>query len=311
MKYQAIIFDGSNAIHRLASAVPPLTNHAGERVEVMFGLLKLLSSVSRANPATACYICFDGKGSREIRQKIDPVYKDRRGKNWTEEDQARIDGMHAQTARFWTLFGQHLPINWLISTTYEADDIMAMIAAEYMANGKHSLIVSGDGDMLQLVSPLVTVFSPTRNDYCTPASFSKYTKGFLNGEAWLYGKVLQGEPPTGDNIPGIRGVGEGWAKKLLEMHDWNLPKMLTSPTDEMKKSKLGKAILCAEGRDRIAKNYKLMSLRGHKGLKADKVEIRKGKLDKRQLQINLAKNQFSSILVSFNQFIAPFMSFGG
>ena len=69
---EVIIFDGSNAAHRISAATQPLTNAKGERVEVMFGLLRLLSSVMRLNPSTRCYLIWDGKGSRKIRQKLDP-----------------------------------------------------------------------------------------------------------------------------------------------------------------------------------------------------------------------------------------------
>jgi 5'-3' exonuclease len=171
-------------------------------------------------------------------------------------------------------------------------------------------VVSGDGDMLQLVQGKVSVFSPSRNDYCTVDTFEKYTKGYPHGRAWLAGKCLQGEPPTGDNIPGIRGLGPVYAIKILQAHDWSLPEILTNPSEELKSSKLGQAILCAEGRARINKNYKLMSLLGHKTVKESKIETRVGRFDKRAIQINLAKNQFSSLLASFNQFITPFMSFG-
>lgn len=311
MKYKNLIFDGSNHIHRMSSALPPLTNAKGERVEVIFGMLKLLSSVARLNSASRCYICMDGPGSREIRQAIDPVYKDRRGSTFSEEDKERIAGMHAQAQTLWEMFGQYLPITWMVSSTYEADDIMAMVAAEGTQNGELSLIVSGDGDMLQLVSDTVVVYSPSRNSYCTPKTFLAYTKGYPDGQSFLLGKVLQGEPPTGDNIPGIKGCGEVWAKRILEQHNWDIGEVLNNMDAALVKSKLGKAITCVEGRDRISKNYKLMSLRGHKKLKRDKVEIRVGTLNKRQLQVNMAKYQFSSLLASFNQFINPFMSFGG
>lgn len=311
MKYKNLVYDGSNAIHRMSSALPPLTNAKGERVEVIFGMLKLLSSVARLNSAERCFIAMDGKGSRQIRQAIDPVYKDRRGSTFTEEDKARIEGMHAQAQVLWEMFGQYLPITWLTSTTYEADDIMAMVTAEGSSNGEQSLIVSGDGDMLQLVSDTVAVYSPSRNAYCTPKVFSTYTKGYPDGQSFLYGKVLMGEPPTGDNIPGIRGCGEVWAKRILEQHNWDIGEVLNNMDAALAKSKLGKAITCEEGRARISKNYKLMSLRGHKKLKLNKVEVRKGVMNKRQLQVNMAKMQFSSILASFNQFINPFMSFGG
>lgn len=303
-KYDSIIFDGSNAAHRTSNAVVPLTNAKGERVEVVFGLLRLLSSVMRLNPSKRCDVVWDGKQSRKLRQAIDPNYKSQRDSNRTEDDKERIEGMHKQVETFWDLFGQHLPITWHVSETYEADDIMAMLA---LTNDKASLIVSGDGDMLQLVNELITVFSPSRNDYCTPKNFEKYSKGYPNGLAHLYGKVLQGEPPSGDNIPGIRGLGEVWALRLLSNHNWDLLEILENMIPEHAKTKLGQAILCDAGRARIALNYKLMSLRGHTKYRMNKITTMNGTLNTGRLRTNMAKTQFSSLLVSFNQFINPFM----
>src|SRR3954467_9246611 len=106
----------------------PLTNAKGERVEVMFGLLKLFSSVMRSNPSKRCYVIWDGKGSRAIRQAIDPEYKNNRERAQDPEVKARITDMHRQVERFWELFGAHLPITWMMSNKYEADDVMAMLA---------------------------------------------------------------------------------------------------------------------------------------------------------------------------------------
>ena len=47
--YDLVVFDASNAIHRISAANPPLNNRVGERVEIIFGLLRLLSSVLRDN----------------------------------------------------------------------------------------------------------------------------------------------------------------------------------------------------------------------------------------------------------------------
>ena len=307
IKYKNIIFDGSNAVHRISAANPPLSTRSGIRTEVTFGLLRLLSHVCQLNPAERCFVIMDGKGSRQIRRDIDPEYKAHRGADFTKADEARIASMYKQVDEFWEAFGKHLPIVWMVSEKYEADDIMAMIANTQANLQQHSLIVSGDKDLLQLVHQYTSVYSPNRNEHCNVANFTQYTKGYPTPQAFLYGKCLQGD--SGDHVPGIPGCGEVWALKILEEHNWNIADVLQTPTERFAKSKLGKAVLCSIGRDRIKKNYKLMSLLGHKVVRTQDIEIRYGHLDRGALKLNMAKFQFASLLASFNQFITPFLNF--
>lgn len=301
-----IIFDGSNAAHRISAATQPLTNSKGERVEVMFGLLRLLSAVLRQNPAKRCYVIWDGRGSRKIRQDLDPLYKAHRDTQHDEETKDRIKGMHLQVERFWTLFGSNLPIIWMSSEKYEADDIIAMLthAADY--DKRSTLVISGDKDLLQLVTKNVSVYSPNSNKYCTLENFSEYTGGYPTPLAFLFGKCLQGD--SSDNIPGIPGIGDKTALKILSEHKWELPNILLEPSDILKKSSVGQKLLSASGKDRIALNYSLMSLHAplHQSVKKKHVELQQGKLNVTMLKAFFAKQQFASLLASFQQFIGPF-----
>lgn len=311
MKTDAIIFDASNAAHRISAASAPLTNAKGVRVEVVFGLLRLMSSVMRANPSKKCFVVWDGKNSRKIRQSIDPLYKCNREKDRDEDAKERIKGMHEQISKFWELFGQHLPINWLISEKYEADDIIAMLSNEEAGGGMSSLIVSGDKDLLQLVSEFTSVYSPNGDKYCQVENFSKYTapkgseSGFPNNMSWLYAKCLMGD--SSDNVKGVGGVGEITALRILAAHDWDITNLLTSPADELIRSKVGQTILSTSGKARIALNYKLMSLHGkaHRRIQPE-VDWLKGTMNTRELRTNLAKMQFASLMATFTQFISPF-----
>lgn len=312
METKAIIFDGSNAAHRLSSVLGPLNNARGERVEVLYGLLRLLSAVMRANPAEQCYVVWDGKNSKKIRQNIDPLYKHRRETDKDDSTKERIKGMHLQVERCWELFGQFLPIHWLVSEKYEADDIMAMLAHEANAKSETALIVSGDKDLLQLVTENVRVYSPNGDKYCTHENFSTYTKGFPTPQAFLAGKCLMGD--QSDNVPGVGGVGEKTALKILEKHNWGLTGLLNSPSEELKSTKVGQVIISPSGVARIKLNYKLMSLQGnthlqgtHEHIRANQIEVRKGtRINSRELRTNMARMQFASLMTSFPQFIAPF-----
>ena len=214
--------------------------------------------------------------------------------------------MHAQVDRFWELFGKNLPINWMVSERYEADDIIAMLTHACDADGTSCLVVSGDKDLLQLVTPHVSVFSPNSQKYCTLENFEEYTKGYPDPMSFLFGKCLQGD--TSDNIAGIPGIGEKTAIKLLQEHGWTLAEILSCPSDTLKKSAVGQKILSDSGRKRIGLNYSLMSLHApvHQRVRKSHVDLQYGTMNATMLKAHFAKQQFASLLASFQQFINPF-----
>jgi len=303
-----IVFDASNAAHRISAATQPLTNSKGERVEVMFGLLRLLSAVLRQNPARRCYLVWDGKGSRNIRQKIDPQYKANRGKEFTDEDRERIEGMHQQVGKFWELFGKNLPITWMSSERYEADDIISMLTHAADVEQYSTLVVSGDKDLLQLVTPHVSIFSPNSLKYCTHDNFQEYTGGYPTPLAFLFGKCLQGD--SSDNVAGVGGIGEKTALKILAEHNWDLQTIRDTPSEGLKKSAVGQRLLSDSGWARLALNYKLMSLHAplHQCVQKSRITLDYGRMNITMLKTHFAKQQFVSLLAGFQQFINPFNS---
>jgi DNA polymerase-1 len=304
--YDVVVFDASNAIHRISAANPPLHNRAGEPVEVVFGFLRLLSAVLRENTAKECILIWDTKTSRLIRQKIDPLYKARRGENRSEADVARINSMYPQVDRFWKQFGQHLPVTWVESPMYEADDIMSMYAHVGWLNCRTTLIVTGDKDILQCVNPWCSVYSPNSGKICTKDNFSAYTGGYPTPEAYLLGKCLQGE--EGDCIPGIPGIGEKRALSILSTHDWNLDELKNRPIEALSKTKWGKELAKDSSWKRVSLNYKLMNLLAplHQCMRMIQLTVKPGVMNKQELRLALARNQFASIIVDWNKWISPF-----
>lgn len=304
MKVDTIIFDGSHAAHRISAATPPLNNTKGERTEVIYGLLRLLSSVMRANPSSRCYVVWDGPGCKQIRRDVYPDYKVHRDKK-DDGTKERLEAMHEQLNRFWEQFGQYLPIHWVTSRKYEADDLIAMLANESVKSGDKVLIVSGDNDLLQLVTRQVVVYSPFRNAYCELENFAQYTNGFPHPQAWLYAKCLMGD--SSDNIKGIGGVAEKTALKILQGVNWDIEPLKYGHAPNLE-GKLAAKVKDPATWPIIAQNYKLMSLsaKAHQGFAQNKAEEREGNLNNRQLQMNCARNQFASIIGGFTQWIGPF-----
>jgi 5'-3' exonuclease len=304
--YETIVFDASNAIHRISAANPALTNAAGEPVEVVFGFLRLLSAVLRDNTAKECICAWDTRTSRHMRQKIDSGYKRHRVDLRSPADKARLQTMYPQVDRFWNRFGRHLPITWLESPIYEADDIMGMYAIMAERMKRKTLIVTGDKDILQCVNKYTTVHVPHSGRFVNLENFQEVT-GYPTPQAFLIGKVLQGEP-QGDCIPGIPGIVDKRAQKIVLDHGCNLHRIKHQPLESLTKTQWGKELAKPSSWERIELNWKLMCLSGplHQVIRFNRIDIKIGKMNEHELRTNLAKNQFASLMVEWNRWIQPF-----
>ena len=97
---------------------------------------------------------------------------------------------------------------------YEADDIIGMISKYATENGMNTIISSTDRDLYQLVNENVAIISPKSREFIDPGWI--YEKYRLTPSQWIELKILQGD--RSDNIPGIDGIGEVTALKLLHQY---------------------------------------------------------------------------------------------
>ena len=200
-----LLLDGNALVHRAYHAIPPLTSASGEPTNATFGftqtLLKVLDDLKPAYVQVALDV------GRTFRHDQYAEYKATRA--------ALADDLRVQLERVRTVvaaFG--LPARFLEG--YEADDVLATLAREAAEKGLNVVIVTGDTDTLQLIGPHVKVL----------LSGHKFNDAKLYDEAALrerYGldpqqmvdyKSLKGD--TSDNIPGVPGVGEVTATRLLK-----------------------------------------------------------------------------------------------
>jgi len=210
-----VLFDGNALVHRAFhafEATKPLTiSKTGEVVSAVYGFaLILLKAISELKP-THCAIAFDTKAPT-FRHLLFDQYKAHRPP--TPDELVNQLGRVKQLVEAFTI-----PIFELDG--YEADDILGALSYQSGQQGIDTVIVTGDADTMQLVSPKVTVLYPKPRK-----SFSDTT---LYGEAAVsqkYGvkpeqiadlKGLMGDPS--DNIPGVSGIGPKTAVALLRQFD--------------------------------------------------------------------------------------------
>jgi DNA polymerase-1 len=223
----------------------PLKNPMGANVSAAFGFFRFLFSLFDERNPGAFAAVFDPKGPT-FRHEMYPEYKATRQK--TPED------LHAQVPLVEEIL-RALGLPVLRADGYEADDLIATLATKARDEGRECWIVSGDKDLLQLVGGSVKALRPD-------ASFSYRSYG-PEDVASEWGvppeRILDYLSLTGDasdNVPGVPGVGDKTALKLLtEYHSLD---ELYSRLTEVKPESLRKKL--ESGRDSAYLSYKLITL---------------------------------------------------
>jgi len=202
-----LLFDGNALVHRAFHALPPLTvSRTGEMVNAVRGFAATLLKMLKENKPTYWAIAFD-RPTPTFRHEKFADYKKQRPPT-PQELVNQIERVHQLVDAF------YLPAFEVDG--YEADDILGALSRQASQQGIDTIIVTGDNDMLQIVSPTVRVMSPRRsfNDTVIYDEAGVQDKYGIVPKQIADLKALTGD--TSDNIPGIPGVGEKTAVKLLQ-----------------------------------------------------------------------------------------------
>jgi len=204
-----ILFDGNALVHRAFHALPPLTiTRSGEMVNAVQGFASTLLKLLRENKPDYWAIAFD-RHAPTFRHEMFEGYKAQRPKT-PPELITQIERVHQLARAF------NLPVFEMDG--YEADDIIGTLSRQADSKGIGTLIVTGDNDMLQVVKPGIRVMSPRRGfaDTVIYDESGVYEKYSLNPHQLISYKALVGD--TSDNIPGVKGIGDKTAVKLLQQY---------------------------------------------------------------------------------------------
>jgi DNA polymerase-1 len=204
-----LLFDGNALVHRAFHALPPLTQHkTGELVNAVYGFASTLLKVFADFKPTHWAIAFDPP-TPTFRHEMFQEYKAQRPAT-PEELKSQIKKVHQLVAAF------HIPVFEIDG--FEADDVLGTLSKQADEQGVETIIVTGDNDMLQAVLPRVKTLAPRRTFtdtilYDEQAVEQKYG---IKPEQLADLKALAGD--VSDNIPGVPGVGEKTAAKLLQQY---------------------------------------------------------------------------------------------
>jgi DNA polymerase-1 len=210
MKEPLYLLDSYALIYRsyFAFMSRPLKAPDGRNVSAVFGFYRaVLSLFDERNPSH--FACVFDARAKTFRHDLYPEYKANRQK--TPED------LHPQTEIVEEIAGK-MGLPCLRRDGFEADDIIATLAAQCRAEDRPCYIITGDKDLLQLVGGSVRVLRPNKETgYQVIGPEEVRAEWGLPPERILDYLSLTGD--ASDNVPGVAGVGDKTALKVLEEFD--------------------------------------------------------------------------------------------
>lgn len=222
-----VLIDGHSILNRAYYGIPELTNSEGLHTNAVYGFLNILFKILEEEQPQYLAVAFDLKAPT-FRHKMFADYKGTR-KPMPEE-------LHQQVPVIKSVL-QAMDILTIEKEGYEADDVLGTIAKKSESEGLTVSVVSGDRDLLQLATSVIKIRIPKtkRNgteveDYLEEQVLEKYQVTPLQ---FIDVKALMGD--ASDNIPGVPGIGEKTATKLIVQH--NSLEGVYEHIDEMKNSK--------------------------------------------------------------------------
>ncbi|UMT79816.1 DNA polymerase I [Staphylococcus roterodami] len=201
-----VLIDGNSLSFRAFYALPLLSNKAGIHTNAVYGFAMLLEKILKEEKPDHFLVAFDA-GKTTFRHEKYSEYKGGRQKTPPELSEQfpyirqLLDAYHIKRYEL---------------DNYEADDIIGTLSKEADKAGFQTIIITGDRDLTQLATDNVSIYYTKKGvtdvDHYTPEFIAEKYNGLTPSQI-IDMKGLMGD--SSDNIPGVAGVGEKTAIKLL------------------------------------------------------------------------------------------------
>ena len=272
------LIDGSAYIYRAYHAIKPLSNSQGLPTHAVFGFISILRRLLKERQPQYLAIAFDTRG---------PVFRHRLYDQYKANRPPMPEDLVEQIPYIRRLVDAYRIPN-LEDGDQEADDLIASVTKKMVAQGYKVVIVSGDKDLLQLVSPNVTLWDPMNNRLMDAAAVEE--KYGLPPAQLLDYFALTGD--SSDNIPGVPGVGPKTAQKFIA--EYRDLEGLYSVADQLKQSKV--VLNIRENRDQAFLSRDLVKLNDAAEVPGDIAHYRHREPDAEKLRGLLLELEFNSML---------------
>lgn len=246
MSKKLVLIDGNSIAYRAFFALPLLNNEKGIHTNAVYGFTMMLMKILEDEQPTHILVAFDA-GKTTFRHKTFSEYKGGRQKTPPE-----LSEQFPFIRELLKAYG----ISQYELENYEADDIIGTLSLLAEKEGFETKVISGDKDLTQLSSDKTTV-SITRKgitdiEEYTPAHIQE--KYGLSADQIIDMKGLMGD--ASDNIPGVPGVGEKTAIKLLK--EYGTLENLLQSIDKVSGKKLQEKL--AEFKDQAVMSKELATI---------------------------------------------------
>jgi DNA polymerase-1 len=198
------LVDGNSFCYRAFYAIPNLTNSKGEPTNAIYGFASMMRKLMDEQKPGYVAICFDRK-EPTFRHEQYKEYKAHR-KPMPEELVKQIEPIK-EFCRLsnWTIFEK---------AGYEADDVIGTLAKRGQGEGYQVFIITGDKDAFQLVNEQIKILQPHKENLVYDAAKVRERFSGLGPDKIVDILALMGD--ASDNIPGVPGIGEKTAMKLVQ-----------------------------------------------------------------------------------------------
>ena len=196
------LIDGSAYVYRAYHAISHLSNSSGLPTNAVFGFTRMLIKLIEDKKPQYLVMVFDSKG---------PTFRHEKYSKYKANRPPMPDDLVVQQPYIRKVVDAfNIPI--IEKKGFEADDLIASLARQAELKGYRSVMVTGDKDFLQLVTPLSTIWDPMKDRIWTEQNIIdkyKFRPSQLIDMMGFWGD-------TSDNIPGVPGIGEKTAMTLIQ-----------------------------------------------------------------------------------------------
>jgi DNA polymerase-1 len=276
------LLDGHSLAYRAFFALPPsLATSTGQITNAVYGFTSMLIKLLTEERPDLIAVAFD-LGPPTVRLQMDAEYK--AGRPETPSDFSPQLGLISEVL-------ETLRIPIVRVEGHEADDALGTLAVRAAAMGIHTTIVTADRDFFQLVGPSIAVMFNRRgiSDIVTYDEAAIEERFGLPPAKYLEYVALKGDPS--DNIPGVPGVGEKTASKLVQ--EYGSVEGLLGRTAELK-GKLRENVEAAA--DRLILNKELARIVTDVELPVDPEDLVMGEWDMDEVRRLFGSLEFRSLL---------------
>ncbi|NPA38922.1 MAG: DNA polymerase I [Thermodesulfobacteria bacterium] len=276
---EVILIDGSSFIYRAYFAIPGfLATTTGIPTKATFGVTQMLLKILKEkNPKYVVW--FMDEAVPTFRHE---VYKDYKATRPSMPEDLRVQIPYIKK------IVSHLGIPIVSAPGFEADDLIATFVVK-VTKDVPALIVAGDKDLYPLLEHSVSILDPVREKLMTKEDFLK--KYEFEPKYFPHFRALTGD--KSDNIPGVPGIGEKTAKKLIK--EFKTLENLFSSVDKITNLRIRQNL--KKYKDQVFKNLEILKLNTEAPLPSEELEFyQKKEPDYKELRALFKELEFKKLL---------------